>query len=131
MRIKRGKRTAMSIEALYGKYRIAKADGSLVDPHADYFILRLDTDPVAWSAAREYARMTPNRKLSNDLLERVAKYDPCDSIREPEALRYWQITKEKKRALSIILEYISYDANDDIEICFHAAVLRTMLEEAL
>jgi hypothetical protein len=42
----------------------------------------------------------------------------------------WQITKEEKRALSIILEYISYDADDDIEICSHAAVLRAMLREA-
>ena len=44
--------------------------------------------------------------------------------------RSWQITKEEKRALSIILEYISYDADDDIEICSHAAVLRAMLREA-
>jgi len=44
--------------------------------------------------------------------------------------RVWQITEEEKRALSIILEYISYDADDDIEICSHAAVLRAMLREA-
>lgn len=113
----------MSIEALYGKYRIAKADGSLVDPHADYFILRLDTDPVAWSAVREYARMTPNRKLSNDLLERVAKYDPCDSIREPEAPRSWQITEERKETLRRALEEYKIFPNDQ-------AVLRAMLQEA-
>ena len=118
----------MSIEALYGKYRIAKADGSLVDPHADYFILRLDTDPVAWSAVREYARMTPNRKLSNDLLERVAKYNPCDSIREPEAPRYWQITEERKAALKrlyglLVIRY-KYSYLDETE------TLHAMLEEA-
>ena len=112
----------MSIEALYGKYRIAKADGSLVDPHADYFILRLDTDPVAWSAVREYARMTPNRKLSNDLLERVAKYDPCDSIREPEAPRSWQITEERVRAIRLS-EELAWD-------CKVGDVLRAMLKEA-
>ena len=122
----------MSIEALYGKYRIAKADGSLVDPHADYFILRLDTDPVAWSAVREYARMTPNRKLSNDLLERVAKYDPCDSIREPEAPRSWQITEERIGLLEYCLETL-LDAPDIEEIPgpgHSIEVLRAMLTEA-
>jgi len=122
----------MSIEALYGKYRIAKADGSLVDPHADYFILRLDTDPVAWSAVREYARMTPNRKLSNDLLERVAKYDPCDSIREPEAPRSWQITEERIWLLEYCLETL-LDAPDIEEIPgpgHSIEMLRAMLREA-
>ena len=122
----------MSIEALYGKYRIAKADGSLVDPHADYFILRLDTDPVAWSAVREYARMTPNRKLSNDLLERVAKYDPCDSIREPEAPRSWQITEERIGLLEYCLETL-LDAPDIEEIpgpSHSIEMLRAMLREA-
>ena len=122
----------MSIEALYGKYRIAKADGSLVDPHADYFILRLDTDPVAWSAVREYARMTPNRKLSNDLLERVAKYDPCDSIREPEAPRSWQITEERIGLLEYCLETL-LDAPDIEEIPgpgHSIEMLRAMLREA-
>lgn len=121
----------MSIEALYGKYRIAKADGSLVDPHADYFILRLDTDPVAWSAVREYARMTPNRKLSNDLLERVAKYDPCDSIREPEAPRSWQITEERKAAIWHAVAVLKENDPDDEHLWDEEiAVLRAMLREA-
>ena len=42
----------------------------------------------------------------------------------------WQVTEERKEALGAILEYISYDAHDDIEICGHAAVLRAMLDEA-
>jgi hypothetical protein len=87
-------------EGLYGKYRVEKADGSPVDPNADYFILRLDADPVAWSAAREYARMTPNRKLSNDLLARVAKYDPCDGIREPDEPRSPQESDDLKHCHS-------------------------------
>ena len=34
---------------LYGKYQIKKADGSPVDPDANYFILRIDNDPDAFS----------------------------------------------------------------------------------
>lgn len=44
--------------------------------------------------------------------------------------RSWQITEERKAALNSILEYISYDSHDDIEICGHADILRAMLKEA-
>jgi len=40
---------------LYGKYLIDKADGTPTDPHAAYFVLRLDTDPAARAAALAYA----------------------------------------------------------------------------
>lgn len=116
-------------EGLYGKYHISKADGSSVDPKADYFVLRLDADPVAWSAAREYARMTPNRKLSNDLLDRVAKYDPWDSIREPEAPRSWQITDERKAAMVCAIRFLP-NWPSSVTARRAAAVLRTMLKEA-
>ncbi len=42
-------------KGLYQKYIIAKADGSPIDPKADYFVLRLDTDQNARLAARKYA----------------------------------------------------------------------------
>ena len=42
----------------------------------------------------------------------------------------WKITEERKAALNSILEYISYDSHDDIEICGHADILRAMLEGA-
>lgn len=42
----------------------------------------------------------------------------------------WQVTEGRKEALGAILEYISYDAHDDIEICGHAAVLQAMLKGA-
>lgn len=38
------------------KYVVTKADGSPVDPKADYLVLRLDTDPCARDAASLYAR---------------------------------------------------------------------------
>ncbi len=56
---------------LYGKYIIQKADGSPVDPEADYFILRLDADPVARIAALEYAIQTDDQKLGEMLEKRV------------------------------------------------------------
>jgi hypothetical protein len=67
---------------LYGKYIIQKADGSPVDPEADYFILRLDADPVARIAALEYAIRTDDQKLGEMLEKRVmdhvfSKDDQC------------------------------------------------------
>ena len=43
------------LRGLYRKYRIEKADGSPVSPDAEYFVLRLDTDPAARSAVLTYA----------------------------------------------------------------------------
>lgn len=43
-------------DSLYSKYVVTKADGSPTDPKADYFVLRLDTDPAARLAAHCYAR---------------------------------------------------------------------------
>lgn len=40
---------------LYGKYHIAKADGSPIDPNAKYFVLRIDTDQAAREALKTYA----------------------------------------------------------------------------
>jgi hypothetical protein len=56
---------------LYGKYIIQKADGAPVDPHADYFVLRLDTDPYARIAALEYAIQTDDQTLGEMLEKRV------------------------------------------------------------
>jgi len=61
-------------KGLYGKYKLEKTDGSPIDPKADYFILRLDNDPVARIAAREYALHTPDKELGEALLEKITKY---------------------------------------------------------
>ena len=62
---------------LYGKYKIQKADGSPVDPEADYFVLRLDTDPAARRAALEYSYylMREDRELALDLQHRVVVHE--------------------------------------------------------
>ena len=62
---------------LYGKYIIRKADGSRVDPKADYFVLRLDTDPAARRAALEYSYylMREDRELALDLQLRVVVHE--------------------------------------------------------
>jgi len=43
------------MDRLYRKYNITKADGSPCDAEAQYFVLRLDTDPAARAAAITYA----------------------------------------------------------------------------
>jgi len=40
---------------LFNKYKIEKTDGSPVDPKAEYFVLRIDTDPAARKALAAYA----------------------------------------------------------------------------
>ena len=40
---------------LYNKYIVEKADGTPVDPEAQYFVLRIDTDPAARHAVLQYA----------------------------------------------------------------------------
>lgn len=58
------------MRGLFNKYKIEKADGTPTDPHADYFVLRLDKDVFAREAARCYAEKVRyiNPKLANDLL---------------------------------------------------------------
>ncbi len=64
------------------KYVIAKADGSLVDEGAIYFVLRIDADPNAVIAAQAYAASVAadNPQLSRDVYAwayglRAAKVD--------------------------------------------------------
>lgn len=121
-------------EGLYGKYRISKADGSPVDPNADYFVLRLDTDPVARRAALEYSYMTPDRNLAIGLQERIAKHNPkmtdCINLQffGLEHPRVWQITEERKAAIMETIDLLNGDLfrspYSDV-----LAVLRGMLEE--
>ena len=59
------------MKGLGGKYIVSKSSGEPVDPEAKYFVLRLDTDPVARHAARVYARdiEAKNPRLARDLRE--------------------------------------------------------------
>lgn len=63
-------------KGLYGKYLIAKANGMPIEPKADYFILRLDTDKAARIAALVYAELIDeiNHSLALDLRNRIAKH---------------------------------------------------------
>lgn len=56
-------------KGLYDKYKIAKTDGTPIDPDAHYFVLNLSTDQDAREAAYEYADLCAitNPKLSEDL----------------------------------------------------------------
>jgi len=56
------------------KYLIHKADGSEVDPKAEYFVLRLDKDQHARKAALAYAESIgpENPKLAGDLILKVS-----------------------------------------------------------
>lgn len=40
---------------IYKKYKITKSSGEPVDPNAQYFVLRIDTDPAARAALLAYA----------------------------------------------------------------------------
>lgn len=42
-------------QGILNKYIVTKTDGSPVDPNARYFVLRIDTDEAARSAALTYA----------------------------------------------------------------------------
>ena len=61
---------------LIKKYIITKADWTPVSSEADYFVLRLDTDPHARRAARAYAKSIrlENPQLANDIEDRCIKY---------------------------------------------------------
>lgn len=65
-----------NFRGLYRKYIIAKADGSPMDPNADYFVLRLDTDQAARGAARNYANriVGDNPLFAQELRDRVDEH---------------------------------------------------------
>ncbi len=58
-------------DGLYDKYTIKKVDGSVVDPDALYFVLRIDTDEHAREALRAYINSLEesreNSALADDL----------------------------------------------------------------
>ena len=77
-------------------------------------------------ALAEYQRL--GKIISESVIPCLTVHGNCDQCRPKTKAACEAIAAI--RALSIILEYISYDADDDIEICSHAAVLRAMLTEA-
>lgn len=61
---------------IYNKYTVTKNDG-VEDPTADYFVLRIDSDPHARKSAIAYADSVQedNPNLAFDIRQRVAKYE--------------------------------------------------------
>jgi len=73
------------MKGLYQKYIIQKADGTPIDTDADYFVLRLDTDPCARGALRNYANRIygDNPILSKELRDKCDEYF-FDTLMEEE-----------------------------------------------
>ena len=61
----------MKEKGLYGKYIVTKTDGEPTEPQAQYFVLRIDTDPHAQKALVAYARSIKkdNPTLAEDLIK--------------------------------------------------------------
>lgn len=59
-------------KGLYDKYVVSKTEGP-TDPAASYFVLRLDTDPLAREAAKYYAIMVAdnNPDLGHQLIDQI------------------------------------------------------------
>ena len=68
------------MKGLYSKYIIQKADGTHIDPSADYFVLRLDTDMKAINALLFYANVIhfDNPILSEELRNKCNHH--CERI---------------------------------------------------
>jgi len=58
------------------KYIISKSNGNPTDPKADYFVLRLDTDPNARIALVAYANAVRNynKPFADDLDKKLSEY---------------------------------------------------------
>ena len=67
----------MSKFGYYGKFRVEKGDGSEIDPNADYFVLRLDTDRHARKAIIAYAQSIwgEDHELAVKLMQKVQWYE--------------------------------------------------------
>lgn len=62
---------------LFQKYNITKNDGSPIDPNAQYFVLRVDTDLVARKAVLRYSSYISHTdpEFAEELYRWVMKYE--------------------------------------------------------
>lgn len=74
----------MKLQGLFDKYRVTKKEGE-TDPNAVYFVLRLDTDSAARSAAMWYASSigVENPQLYEELRDLILKLDKADDKSNP------------------------------------------------
>ncbi len=91
---------------LDNKYIISKRSGNLVDPKADYFVLRLDKDPNAIKAISAYAVsvMNDNPDLAFDLFKKAERYLNKLPNHDLTLLRNASLIKENNRFLKRIVE---------------------------
>lgn len=68
---------------LFSKYTIQKTDGTPIDPEAQYFVLRIDTDEHARRALATYifSVMRDDEGFAKELWDWLCRYMP--SLREP------------------------------------------------
>ena len=71
--------------ALYNKYKIEKTDGTPIDPEAQYFVLRIDTDVHARTALRAYAHSLAKFKVNPELEKDLWRYLE-ETIHTPAAI---------------------------------------------
>lgn len=65
------------MKKLYSKFDIQKVDDTPIDPHAQYFVLRIDTDHASRVAMLAYANemaLQGEIEFANRLIEWVAIY---------------------------------------------------------
>ena len=84
------------LTGIYGKYIIQKANGEPTDPHAQYFVLRADTDIHARKALRAYAKsvMTKNPELARGI--RRMLMDSLKTAAGQAELDIWLREQEKE-----------------------------------
>jgi len=85
-------------KGLYGKYKIEKTDGTPIDPKAQYFVLRLDTDPYARRALRKYIGYMHevNPELARDLKHWLAETYETEAGKKEIELFAAEVAEEHK-----------------------------------
>jgi len=75
---------------IFGKYTVGKSDGTPVDPQAQYFVLRLDTDPHARVAARAYASSIQSEDplLSAEMMAWIFSLAPREETEDTSRLLF-------------------------------------------
>ena len=61
---------------LTNKYRVEKTNGEQIEQNAEYFVLRIDADPHAQTAAMAYANSIENEnpEFARDIRNRLAYF---------------------------------------------------------
>jgi len=74
-------------QRLFGKYNVTKASGEPTDPNAQYFVLRIDTDPAAMMALGFYASLHPDHTFRDELHQWMNQIEARKPMRIPLGTR--------------------------------------------